>query len=68
MNQTVPERFPVNVNQHSLGKFATMDFCTAVCSQWPLFHGCHRRGDHKDPWLLTRSHRHMQSLNDLQAM
>lgn len=64
MNQTVPERFPVNVNQHSLGKFATVGFCTAVCSQWPLFQGCH----HKDPWLLTRSHRHVQSLNDLQAM
>lgn len=66
LNQTGPERFPVNLNQHTVGKFAAVCFCTAVCSQWPWLRGYHHGGDHKHPWLLTSWHRHVQSLNALQ--
>lgn len=66
LSLTVLERFPVNVNPHSLGKFAAMCLCTAVCSVWPLLRRGHHGADHKNPWRPTRWQRYVQALNGLQ--
>lgn len=66
LSLTVLERFPVHVNPHSLGKFAAMCLCTAVCSVWPLLRRGHHGADHKNPWRPTRWHRHVQGLHGLQ--
>lgn len=54
LNLTGPERFAIDVNQHSLARLAAMRLCSTVGSQWPLLHRLHHSAGHKDPSLPTR--------------
>lgn len=61
LSRTSPERFPVDVNQRSLGKFAAMCFCIVVLSGL-----CCLGIITKTCGFSTRWHRLVKTLNDLQ--